>query len=111
MSPTVVDRSGGSTSPSSLRSAPSVSGPKRPDPPPPTLASLAGEEMVSACRGLSNMAPKCNPPGALPMADDGNPRKIGEGPQVGAHYRSIGGSRGCGDQEIVSTTRASLLAG
>ena len=44
------------------------------------------------------------------MADSGNPRKIGEGSKVGAYYRSIGGSGGRGDQEIVSITRAARLA-
>jgi hypothetical protein len=44
------------------------------------------------------------------MADSGNPRKIGESPKVGTDYRSIGGSGGRGDQEIVSTTRAARLA-
>jgi hypothetical protein len=43
------------------------------------------------------------------MPDCGNARKIGEGPQVGTHYRSIGGSGCCGDQEVVSATRAALL--
>ncbi len=47
---------------------------------------------------------------ALTMADSGNPRKIGESPKVGTDYRSIGGSGGRGDQEIVSTTRAARLA-
>jgi hypothetical protein len=56
------------------------------------------------------MAPKHNSPGALLMADSGDARKIGEGPQISAHYRSIRGSGGCGDQEIVSTTRTTLLA-
>ena len=43
------------------------------------------------------------------MADSGNPRKIGKGPKVGAHYRSIGGSGGRVDQEIVGTTRTASL--
>ena len=54
------------------------------------------------------MAPKRNAPGVLLVADRGDPGKIGEGPQVGAHDRSTGGPNGCGNLQIVSTARVAL---
>ena len=77
------------------------------DPPSEVVPARTGR--AAGC-WLSNFSPRRSSPNALPMADSCNPTNIGEGPQVGAHYRSIGGSGGRGDQEIVITTRAALLA-
>jgi hypothetical protein len=73
-----------------------------------SLASLAPGPKPKSQEGPAATFFGCSPSG-LPMADRDNPGKIGEGPQVSAHYRSIGGPGGRCNKEIVGTTRATLL--